>query len=557
MRNGSRRSVGPRLNINIHAGENVYVIYVSMPIKYDELITQIRRTVGYKDKDEILLKIMDIEGDVITVEDQADLNEVLLFISPYEDVIMYVIQVGCHSDTSSGDSVPVHRRNAQRQNKIYSICGHRFEVNRPAKRTRCEICDDVIWGLGRGGLQCTECNMKVHKKCHKYLCKECDGVNKSVLKTNYGSNMSFGNLTLSSVSEEEELKRNPMDDYDLLKVLGRGSYAKVIQAQHRKTKQIVAMKTINKTMFLEDGEDLDWVQTEKSVFETASNHPFLVGLHSCFQTDSHLVFVIEFVAGGDLMYHMLQQRRLSEGDARFYSAEIILALHFLHSRNIIYRDLKLDNVLLDQYGHVKLTDFGMCKEKVGSNDVTSTFCGTPNYIAPEILKYEPYNFSIDFWALGVLMYEMMSGRSPFQLPGTGDEENDEEIVFQTILKRQIRIPRHLSVGASNVLKGFLNKDPTLRLGCKRDIEEGMNDIKMKSFFRDNIDWNALERRQVQPPYNPNVADDLDLHCFDPEFTEESPRLTPYGSSVIARIDQSEFEGFDYVNPLQLKREDFV
>lgn len=191
------------------------------------------------------------------------------------------------------------------------------------------------------------------------------------------------------------------------------------------------------------------------------------------------------------MFHMQIQHRLPEDHARFYSAEIILALHFLHSRNIIYRDLKLDNVLLDQQGHIKLTDFGMCKENIGPSDVTNTFCGTPNYIAPEILRGEDYGFSVDYWALGVLMYEMMAGRSPFQLPGNEDEQNAEDHLFHTILERQIRIPRHLTVRAANVLKGFLNKDPQLRLGCKKDIEEGMNDIKQNAYFRESIDWNAV------------------------------------------------------------------
>ena len=171
-----------------------------------------------------------------------------------------------------------------------------------------------------------------------------------------------------------------IDDFNLLTIIGRGSYAKVVQAEHKQTKQIYAVKIIKKEMFTDD-EEIDWVQTEKSVFETATNHPFLVGLHSCFQTDSRLFFVIEFIPGGDLMYHMQRQRKLPEDHARFYAAEIILALHFLHSKSIIYRDLKLDNVLIDADGHIKLTDYGMCKENIGPGVTTQTFCGTPNYVS--------------------------------------------------------------------------------------------------------------------------------------------------------------------------------
>ncbi|CAG2213943.1 PRKCI [Mytilus edulis] len=217
------------------------------------------------------------------------------------------------------------------------------------------------------------------------------------------------------------------------------------------------MKVIKKEL-VNDDEDIDWVQTEKHVFETATNYPFLVGLHSCFQTDSRLFFVIEFVSGGDLMFHMQRQRKLHEEHARFYAAEICLALNFLHERGIVYRDLKLDNVLLDHDGHVKLTDYGMCKEGLRPGDTTCTFCGTPNYIAPEILRGEEY----------------------------------------VILEKTIRIPRSLSVKAASILKGFLNKNPVERLGCHP--QTGFSDIMSHPFYR-SISWDQLEQKQIKPPIN--------------------------------------------------------
>uniref|UniRef100_A0A0N5C7G8 Protein kinase C-like 3 n=1 Tax=Strongyloides papillosus TaxID=174720 RepID=A0A0N5C7G8_STREA len=353
-------------------------------------------------------------------------------------------------------------------------------------------------------------------------------------------------------------KKVTLDDFNLLTVIGRGSYAKVVQAEHKKTKDIYAIKIIKKQMFNDD-EDIDWVQTEKTVFETASNHPFLVGLHSCFQTDSRLFFVIEFVPGGDLMYHMQRHRKLPEDHARFYSAEIILALHFLHTSGIIYRDLKLDNVLIDSTGHIKLTDYGMCKENIGPGDRTNTFCGTPNYIAPEILRGEDYGFSVDWWALGVLMYEMMAGRSPFDVVAmNGDtDQNSEDYLFEIILEKQIRIPRSLSVKAAGILRGFLNKFPDDRLGCNPDLVVALNDMKNNAFFKNHIDWEMLEAKQIQPPYNPNVQSDRDLQHFDKQFTDEAPNLTIDDPNVIARIDQTEFEGFEYVNPLLMAKEDSV
>ncbi|CAJ0920043.1 unnamed protein product, partial [Mesorhabditis belari] len=302
----------------------------------------------------------------------------------------------------------------------------------------------------------------------------------------------------------------------VLTVIGRGSYAKVVQAEHKKTKQIYAIKIIKKQMFNED-EDIDWVQTEKSVFEAASNHPFLVGLHSCFQTDSH--------------------------HARFYSAEIILALHFLHSRGIIYRDLKLDNVLIDTDGHIKLTDYGMGKENIGPGDVTSTFCGTPNYIAPEILRGDDYGFSVDWWALGVLMFEMMAGRSPFDFVSpTGDQDmNTEGCPF----------PDDSREADSNSTQFVGESFPSF----ERIPQQGANRTAwLLSRFkpgssrhaRTYILQNIYRLEMYLHPYNPNVTGMRDLQHFDQQFTEENPNLTVDDPSVIARIDQSEFDGFDYV-----------
>jgi len=344
-------------------------------------------------------------------------------------------------------------------------------------------------------------------------------------------------------------------DFDLIKVIGRGSYAKVLMVELKSTKRIYAMKVIKKELVTDD-EDIDWVQTEKHVFETASNHPFLVGLHSCFQTASRLFFVIEFVRGGDLMFHMQRQRRLPEEHARFYSAEICLALNYLHERGIIYRDLKLDNVLLDHEGHIKLTDYGMCKEGIRTGDTTSTFCGTPNYIAPEILRAEDYGFSVDWWALGVLLYEMLAGRSPFDIVGATDnpDQNTEDYLFQVILEKTIRIPRSLSVKAASILKGFLNKNPADRLGCNR--EHGFMEIMTHPFFK-TIEWELLEQKQIPPPYRPRLESERDLANFPPEFTDEPVQLTPDDPSIIGKIDQTEFDGFEYVNPLLMSAEDVV
>ncbi|CAF1389462.1 unnamed protein product, partial [Didymodactylos carnosus] len=346
-----------------------------------------------------------------------------------------------------------------------------------------------------------------------------------------------------------------LQDFELLKVIGRGSYAKVFLAEYRpryrmsstitngynqnQQPRLYAMKVIKKSI-VNDDEDIDWIQCEKNVFEKATNHPFLVGLHSCFQTPSRLFFVIEFVTGGDLMYHMQRQRKLPEAHARFYAAEITVALHFLHEHGVIYRDLKLDNVLLDAEGHIKLTDYGMCKQDLLNGERTSTFCGTPNYIAPEMLKNLDYDFSVDWWALGVLMFEMMAGRSPFEIVGSAENPdlNTEDRLFQVILEQPIRIPRSLTVRAKHVLEGFLNKNPKDRLGCRGPTcRDGFDDIQQHLFFSP-IDWVRLESKQIIPPYKPIVANDHDLSHFDPQFTNEDVVLTPEDDEALAKINQN-------------------
>ncbi|XP_049295168.1 atypical protein kinase C isoform X2 [Anopheles funestus] len=485
-----------------------------------------------------------------------------------------------------GEDRSIYRRGARRWRKLYRINGHIFQAKRFNRKAFCAFCHDRIWGLGRQGFKCIQCKLLVHKKCHKLGNKPCSNehvepVYKERDHHDPNDESSTGVVMQASLDYPSELhssdgcdqvpvevndnveeplepvtqRQYSLNDFELIRVIGRGSYAKVLMVELKKTRRIYAMKVIKKALVTDD-EDIDWVQTEKHVFETASNHPFLVGLHSCFQTPSRLFFVIEFVRGGDLMFHMQRQRRLPEEHARFYAAEISLALNFLHEKGIIYRDLKLDNVLLDHEGHIKLTDYGMCKEGIRPGDTTSTFCGTPNYIAPEILRGEDYGFSVDWWALGVLLYEMLAGRSPFDIAGASEnpDQNTEDYLFQVILEKTIRIPRSLSVKAASVLKGFLNKNPADRLGCNRD--SAFLDIMNHSFFK-SIDWEMLEQKQITPPFRPRLDSDRDLANFPPEFTDEPVHLTPDDDRVIDKIDQSEFEGFEYVNPLLMSLEDCV
>uniref|UniRef100_A0AAZ3NPG3 protein kinase C n=1 Tax=Oncorhynchus tshawytscha TaxID=74940 RepID=A0AAZ3NPG3_ONCTS len=524
--------------------QDIMITHFEPSISYEELYGEVKDMCCMDNDQLFTMKWIDEEGDPCTVSSQLELVEALRLYEVNKDSELIIHVFPCIPEKPGmpcpGEDKSIYRRGARRWRKLYYASGHVFQPKRFNRRAHCAICTDRIWGLGRQGYKCINCKLLVHKKCHKLVSVEKPSV--SLVSSRKPS------LSLSSVYRDTGKSASSLGlvDFDLLSVIGRGSYAKVLLVRLKKTERIYAMKVVKKEL-VNDDEDIDWVQTEKHVFEQASNHPFLVGLHSCFQTESRLFFIIEYVNGGDLMFHMQRQRKIPEEHARFYSAEISLALNYLHERGIIYRDLKLDNVLLESEGHIKLTDYGMCKEGLRPGDTTSL---------RSILRGEDYGFSVDWWALGVLMFEMMAGRSPFDIVGSTDnpDQNTEDYLFQVILEKQIRIPRSLSVKAASVLKGFLNKEPKERLGCHP--QTGFADIMGHPFFR-NVDWDLMEQKQVAPPFKPNISGEFGLDSFDTQFTNEPIQLTPDDDDAVKKIDQSEFEGFEYINPLLMSAEECV
>lgn len=339
------------------------------------------------------------------------------------------------------------------------------------------------------------------------------------------------------VPESRGLPKMNLEEFSLLVVLGKGSFGKVFLAEHKSSKEVYAIKSLKKDLIVQE-DDVECTLNERKVLALQGKPPFLTGLHSCFQTRDHLFFVMEYINGGDLMFHILELGRFPENQTRFYAAEIILGLFYLHNRGIIYRDLKLDNVMLDADGHIKIADFGLCKEGIGDGNKTRTFCGTPDYIAPEIISYQPYDGAVDWWALGVLIYEMLVGRPPFD----GD---DDDQLFNNIMEKPVHYPRGLSEQARKIIQGFLTKHPSRRLGCHPDT--GESDIKRHIFFK-SIDWDKLTKRQIKPPYKPKIKSKKSASNFDPEFTKEPCRLSPVDPNVVAAIEPEVFEGFSFTNP---------
>uniref|UniRef100_A0AAY5E8W1 protein kinase C n=1 Tax=Electrophorus electricus TaxID=8005 RepID=A0AAY5E8W1_ELEEL len=533
--------------------KDMLISHLDSGLTFAELCVELRAMCNVCEEQPLTLKWIDDEGDPCTISSQMEMDEAFRIYGRTKPsgLLLHVFPSAPEKPgmPCPGEDKSIYRRGARRWRKLYRVNGHLFQAKRFNRKAHCGHCSERIWGLGRQGYKCINCRLLVHKRCHKLVPLTCQSTHTTILtQTHTQTHTIVDGMEGIQISEGLGLA-----DFDLIRVIGRGSYAKVLLVRLKKTEHMYAMKVVKKEL-VHDDEDIDWVQTEKHVFEQASSNPFLVGLHSCFQTESRLFLVIEYVNGGDLMFHMQRQRKLPEEHARFYAAEICIALNFLHEKGIIYRDLKLDNVLLDQDGHIKLTDYGMCKEGIRPGDTTSTFCGTPNYIAPEILRGEDYGFSVDWWALGVLMFEMMAGRSPFDIITDNPDMNTEEYLFQVILEKPIRIPRSLSVKAASVLKGFLNKDPKERLGCQ--VQTGFSDIKSHTFFR-SIDWDQLEQKQVTPPFKPQITDEYGLDNFDTQFTNEPVQLTPDDEEAIRRIDQTEFEGFEYINPLLLSTEESV
>ena len=326
-----------------------------------------------------------------------------------------------------------------------------------------------------------------------------------------------------------------LEDFDLLKVLGKGSFGKVMQVSFKRTGEVLAMKVLHKDAVLQRNQ-MEHTKAERHILQ-AVQHPFLVGLRYAFQNEAKLYMVLDYLNGGELFFHLKQARRFDEPRARFYTAEITLALGHLHGLGIIYRDLKPENILLDSEGHLRITDFGLAKEEISDNNSAQTFCGTPEYLAPEILLSKGHGRAVDWWSLGTLLYEMLSGLPPFY-------DQNLNAMYKKILHHELRFPSFFTSSSKDILTKLLDRDAETRLGSSSDDVE---DLKVHNFFS-AIDWEMLLQKKIKPPFKPLVGDTKDVSNFDTCFTEEKAQDSFVDTSTLARIKQKEsgdFEGFTY------------
>eukprot|EP00397_Hematodinium_sp_SG-2012_P013032 GEMP01013221.1.p1 GENE.GEMP01013221.1~~GEMP01013221.1.p1 ORF type:complete len:353 (+),score=53.82 GEMP01013221.1:142-1200(+) len=313
-------------------------------------------------------------------------------------------------------------------------------------------------------------------------------------------------------------------DFDLRATVGTGTFGRVrvVKIKGSADRSPLALKILKKSEVIRL-KQVEHVKAEKQILSMIE-HPYIVNLLQTFQDDKRLFMVMEYVNGGELFSYLRKEGRLPNDHAKFYAAEIILAFQYLHGANVVYRDLKPENLLIDYSGHMKITDFGFAKVV---EDRTWTLCGTPEYLAPEIIQSKGHSKSVDWWALGILLFEMLGGYPPFY------DENPFGI-YQKVLAGRIDFPRHFDVKAKDLIKRLLTHDRTKRYGC---LKAGAEDIKKHKWYK-NIDWDVVLNRGLTPPFVPNVKSMDDTSMFDkyPESTEGS-------APAISKKDQASFDGF--------------
>lgn len=337
------------------------------------------------------------------------------------------------------------------------------------------------------------------------------------------------------------------EDFEPLRCLGKGAFGTVHLVKQRATGRLFAQKQFRKASLTVHKRLVEQTKTERVILESVNRHPFVVKLFYAFQDHERLYLILEYAQGGELFHHLALERMFTEEVAAFYMAEIVLALeHLHHNVRVIYRDLKPENCLLDSEGHLLLTDFGLSKVAVEEEDSrTNSILGTIEYMAPEVVQGTAYDFAVDWWSLGAIGFDLLTGSPPFS-------GNNHAKIQQNILKQKLQLPYFLGPDAKDLLTRLLRKDPSKRLGgtTSKDLKA----LKAHRFFR-KIDWKKLERREVEPPIMPVITDPELAENFSDEFTSipMSPVVTRASGAGFLKVDDGfvkaetdPFGGFSFV-----------
>ena len=320
------------------------------------------------------------------------------------------------------------------------------------------------------------------------------------------------------------------DDFEKIKLIGKGSFGEVFLVRLKSNDQVYAMKALDKKTII-SYEQEEHTKAERDLMVKV-NCPFIVDIKFAFQDKINLYLITEFMQGGELFFHLFREKKFKNEKVKFYLIEIILAIEFLHKKNMMYRDLKPENVLIDKDGHIKLTDFGLSKILSKEKEKTYTICGTPQYLAPEVLTSDGYDDSVDWWSLGCIMYKMLIGIDPFRF-------SKDESLSPEMYETEIFFPDYVSKIEKDLIKKLLVPNPKNRLGSGPN---GSEKIKNHPYFKD-VDWQKAWNKELTPPFVPELDDELDLRYFDRGFTDE--RIESYSEEDTSSQNVI-FKGFTFV-----------
>lgn len=333
----------------------------------------------------------------------------------------------------------------------------------------------------------------------------------------------------------EPVKTVSLQDFEIIRCIGKGSYGIVQLVRNKNDGQLYAMKTMSKQVIAEY-QQVDQAITERNVL-LRTVHPFLVSAHFSFQSPTNIFLILDYIPGGELFNRLKEEIKFNEARTRLYAAEILLGIGHLHSLGFIYRDLKPENILVDAEGHLKITDFGLVKTDMKSDTTTQTMCGTPEYLAPEMIQQQPYTMAVDWWSFGVLVYEMLVGLPPFY-------NKNASKMYRAILSSEVGFPPGTPEDAKDLITKLLEKDPAKRLGSGPD---DYIDIKRHRWF-DDIDWDAVLERRTEPEWRPIIESETDTSNFEAAFTENTAQIDEDDEKLIPAAAQSAFVNFTAVSP---------